>query len=55
MEHEIEKTNFQRTIDSLVKEKNDLQINLDEEKKKIEELIFTYEEESLTKSEIQVI
>lgn len=55
MHYEIEKTNLLLVIDNLQKEKNELQQQLEEEKRKAEILQFNYEEESITKCEIQVI
>lgn len=51
---DLQKTTFQQTIDKLEKEKSVLENQLEEERKKIEDLQFNYEEESITKSEIQV-
>lgn len=55
IQHEIEKTNLAKTIETLQTEKVSLKQQLDEEKRKIEDLVFNYEEESITKSEIQVL
>lgn len=54
IQHEIEKTNLAKTIEALETEKVSLKQQLDDEKRKIEDLVFNYEEESITKSEIQV-
>lgn len=43
-----------KTIETLETEKVSLKQQLDEEKRKIEDLVFNYEEESISKSEIQV-
>lgn len=44
-----------KTIEALETEKISLKQQLDDEKRKIEDLVFNYEEESITKSEIQVL
>ncbi len=54
-QHEIDIGSLQRTVEALEKDKIDLQHSLDDEKKKVEDLLFAFEEESISKSEIQVI
>ena len=53
-QHEIQNTNLSQTIEKLEKEKTILLQQLEESKKKLEDLQFNLEEESITKSEIQV-
>lgn len=55
LEHEIKNTNLVQTVEKLEKEKSELLHQLEEEKKKIEDLQFNFEEESITKSEIQAL
>ncbi|XP_065200796.1 CAP-Gly domain-containing linker protein 1-like isoform X3 [Planococcus citri] len=54
-EMELQKATFQQAIEKLEKDKATLVSQLEEERKKIEDLQFNYEEESITKSEIQAL
>jgi len=42
------------TVNKLVSERNGLMVQLEEEKRKCEDLLFRFEEESVNKDDIQV-